>query len=352
MHAVYLARCLRPGPVGALRTGATSSTLVAASSRALRPSMTRRATSDTTRLRLAAPALVAVVAVALGACGGPAAAPTSTTYRPPVGPEAGVTSHYGGTVGRPGEPTTVAAEAATRAYAAQVQGGAAAFVASVGALQADIARGDTATARSDELAAQSDYDGFRDLERGNSVNADSLDELDTDVPAGQTFGGLHAVERDLWTSGPAAGDAASLGAQAPVAQFLLSHLRLGPEAIGVVAVDQLDWAVDQALPSSQEHTSHLGLVDVAATVGAARQAFATVAPLARLVAPGLTATVTSDFATLDAAVAALGPPTTTLDTAVPADLRLAAARQLDATATALARLTATLAPYGTQGAPS
>ena len=301
--------------------------------------------------RLAVPAVVVLVALATGACGTSATATTATT-RPTAGPEAGVTSHYGSAVGRPGQPTTLAAEAATREFAVQVQDATAAFVTSVGALQADMARGDVATARSDELDAQVDYDDFRDLERGNSVNASTLDELDTDMAPGETFGGLHAVERDLWSGGSASTDASALGAQAPVAQYLLSHLRLGPEAIGSVAIDQLDWVVDDALPSSQEHTSHLGLVDVAATVDAARRTMGDIAPLGRLVAPGLTAAATADFTELQADVASLGPPRTTPDSSVSPAARLALSRQLDATASTLARLDARLAPYGTAGAPS
>ena len=302
--------------------------------------------------RLAPAAVVVLVALTAAACGGTSVAGTTTTSRPTAGPEAGVTSHYGSATGRPGQPTTLAAAAATRAFAVQVQDATAAFVTSVGALQSDVARGDVAAARSDELDAQAGYDDFRDLERGNSVNASTLDELDTDVVPGEAFGGLHAVERDLWSGGPTSSDVASLAAQAPVAQYLLSRLRLGPEAIGSVAVDQLDWVVDDALPSSQEHSSHLGLVDVAATVDAAGRAVDDVAPLGRLVAPGLTTTVTADLAGLEAEVASLGPPRTTPDTSVSPAARLALSRQLDAAASTLARLTARLAPYGTAGAPS
>jgi iron uptake system EfeUOB component EfeO/EfeM len=310
--------------------------------------MNRAAT--TPLARLAAPAVVVLVALVTGACGTSTTA--TTTTRPTAGPEAGVTSHSGSAVGQPGQPTTLAAEAATRTFAVQVQDATAAFVSEVTALQADVDRGDVMTARSDELDAQADYDAFRDLERGNSVNASTLDELDTDVTPGETFGGLHAVERDLWTGGSAATDASALGAQAPVAQYLLSHLRLGPEAIGSVTVDQLDWVVDDALPSSQEHTSHLGLVDVAATINAADQAMGDLAPLGRLVAPGLTATTTADFAGLQAQLASLGPPRTTSDTSVSPTARLALSRQLDVTASTLARLDARLAPFGTAGAPS
>jgi len=247
---------------------------------------------------------------------------------------------------------TRAAESATRAYADRVDADTASFVASVGALQSDAASGGMAKAKADEIAAQSAYDGFRALDAQNSINAASLDELSSDVGSDESFGGLHAIERDLWTSGPLDADVAALAGQAPAARFLLSRERLGPEAIGVVAVDQLDWVVDVALPVSQEQYSHLGLVDVAATESAARSSFATIQPLAQLVDPSLAATVSSQFATLDAMVEALGSPGATPDTTVTMAARLALSTQLDATASTLAQLSARLTPYGTAGAPS
>ena len=277
---------------------------------------------------------------------------TTPNTRPTAGPAAGVTSRYGAVVADGALPTTKAALAATHDFADMVNASTATFVAAVTALQTAVAAGDTAGARADQLAAQAAYDSFRVLQSGNAVNASSLDELASDVPPGQSFGGLHAVERDLWGSGPLAVDVDALAGQAPVAQYVLSRERLGPEAIAVVAVDQLTWAVDTALPHSQEVWSHLGLVDVAATVDAARRSFGTVEPLAQLVAPDLTASVHGQFVDLGARIARLGPPTTTPDTSVSAPDRLALSRMLDATASTLARLAARLTPYGTAGAPS
>jgi len=96
----------------------------------------------------------------------------------------------------------------------------------------------------------------------------------------------------------------------------------------------------------------LGLVDVAATESAARQSFAAIQPLAQLVDPSLTATVSDQFAALDTQVAALGPPTSTPDASVTPTARIALSHQLDATASTLARLSARLTPFGTAGAPS
>jgi iron uptake system EfeUOB component EfeO/EfeM len=293
-----------------------------------------------------------VLAVLGTACGTTGAVRPAATTTPYTAPEAGVTSRYGTDSGAPDAPTTVAAINATHAYTAQVQSSAAAFVTAVAALQSDVVRDDVAAARSDELTAQGAYDALRVLESGNTINASALDELATEVPPGQSFGGLHAVERDLWAGGPTAVDVANLATQAPVAQFLLSRERLGPEAIGTTAVDQLDWVTDAALPRSQEQVSHLGLVDVTATVAASAHAFGDIEPLGHLVDPTLTTTVAGQFTVLTAECAALGPPTTTPDTSVSPTARLAVYRQLDATATQLARLSAELAPYGTAGAPS
>lgn len=311
------------------------------------------ATDPRSRPRRVRPAACAVLGMALMAAVGTSCATTTRTAP---------TASTGATATPPstaagGSPVTTpaatgAAQAASRAFSEQLDADTAAFVAAVARLQTDAAAGDMAAARADDLAAQSAYDGFRALEAANAVNGASLDELATDVTAPASFGGLHAVERDLWATGPLSDDVSGLAGQAPVAQFLLSRQRLGAGAVGLVAVDDLDWVVDTALPVSQEQYAHLGVVDVAATEQAARQAFDDVEPLARLVDPDLTAAVAGKFTELDAMVAALGDPTTTPDAAVTSAARLALSQQLDATASALARLVARLAPFGTHGAPS
>jgi hypothetical protein len=308
-----------------------------------------RLRTTTARYRIVAPMAAITVALLGAACGGTVSAPHASA--PQVGPEAGVTSRYGTDTGDSDRETSLAADTATRTYATLVGTWTSGFVTAIDTLQADLAAGHTSAAESDELSAQADYDTFRDLDTGtaSSINASTLDELETEVVPGETFGGLHAVERDLWAGGPAVSDAAGLAAQAPVAEFLLTRMHLGPEAIASVAVDQLTWVVD---PSSQEPVSHLGLVDVDATEAAAAAAFGAVETLAQLVDPALTRTVAGQFATLGTQVAALGAPTTTPDTSVTPAARLALSEQLDATASTLARLAGQLAPFGTQGSPS
>jgi len=241
---------------------------------------------------------------------------------------------------------------ATAGYRAFVNGRTAAFGAAVGQLEAELQDGDLDAARSDELAAQSAYDGFRELENGNTVMASLLDEQVTDVGPDQTFAGLHAVEQDLWSPVPADAPAAaltdtgSLVAQAPVVAYLLAREQLAPATIGTTAVDQLGWVNDVGVREEAEPYSHLDAVDIAATASAARSAFLCIQPLARSIAPALTASVADHFAMLTAQVGALGPPLLRPDDTLSVATRRDLAQQVNGTAGLLAQLSALLVPYG------
>ncbi len=251
-------------------------------------------------------------------------------------------------------PEEGAALAATAAYRRDIDLAAAAFVADIGRLQTDIDTGDLSTARTDELTAQSDYDQFRSLENENAENASTLDELATDVGTGQSFGGLHAIEYDLWASPTtsAAETVAGLATQAQVAEYLLSRTSLSPETIGITAVNELTWANDMAVPYREERYSQRDTVDIAATIGAARTAFLTIQPLARMVSASSTNAVAQQFAKLDQLVHALGPPMQAPDSDLTASTQTAISQHIDATAAALAALSARLVPFGTSGASS
>lgn len=269
-----------------------------------------------------------VVAALAGACGYTA----SARYQP-----SGATPSSGAAHDPTTDPASatavalsVAAGAATETYRTDIGNATAAFVADIGTLQEAVDGGDIGAAKSDELAAQAQYDTFRQLEGSNAVNASTLDELATEVAPNGSFAGLHAVERDLWTSGNARADVAGLSVEAPVAQYLLSRDRLTPEAIGTTAVSELGWVVSTALPGREERFSHLDAVDIAAAVEAADQAFAAIEPVGRTVDPDLTTSVAQVFSSLEADVASLGPLTQVPDAAIPTTLRLSVSQQVDA----------------------
>ncbi len=310
--------------------------------------------------------MLATLAVLGGGCGSATTSPVGRAERASALTPAPESNRYGSTepvAGRRGAPARqAAARVATASYRADVGDDAAAFVAAVDRLHADLVAGDPLTARADELDAQSAYDGFRMLETGNTVIASTLDERASDVGPGRPLAGLHAVERDLWGGSTdqtqaqavaqALADTSGLVAQAPVAQYLLSRDALGPEAIGTTAVAELGWVDDVAVPDDEELYSHLDAVDIAATVGAAQSAFSAVQPLARVVSPALTAAVATSFTVLAAQVTALGHPDQRPDDTIPMTALRSLAQQVDATAAALARLSALLAPYGTSGVGS
>ena len=252
----------------------------------------------------------------------------------------------------------VAAVTATRAFSATIASSSLALVDEVEQLGTALTDGQVPTAKADELTAQADFDRIRVLDSGNTINVSALDGLATGLAAGQPFGGLHAVEQDLWSGGSgtnpgALGDlSAGLVTQAQVAEFLLAKEVLDPEAIGAAGADELSWVNEMAIPGGEELYSHRDTVDIAATVDAADQAFSTIEALSQMVAPALTQTVAGHFAQLLAAVAALGPPDGVSDASLLPGTRLSLSRQVDATATRLAQLAATLVPFGTSGPPS
>ena len=117
-------------------------------------------------------------------------------------------------------------------------------------------------------------------------------------------------------------------------------------------MDDLNWVETTAIPEHEELYSHLDAVDISAGIGAADETFTTVAPLATMVEPALTATVGQRFAALAAEVAALGPTDQTPDASLAAPALLSLSQQVDATAAGYARLSAALAPFGTDGGTS
>jgi iron uptake system EfeUOB component EfeO/EfeM len=230
-----------------------------------------------------------------------------------------------------------------------VTGDAARLVDDLSLVAAAVARGDGSGARSAELAAQSDFDEVRFVDAASPQNAASLDALAGQVPPGATFGGLHAVERDLWLAGNPANDVPSVSVQAAVAREVVAHQSLAPATIVATGVGELDWVIDGAIPGREELYSQRDAVDINGGVTGAEQAFASVEPLACAVDPGGCRTVTSDLASLAASVAALGPTADVPDAALSVAVQRVLSVEAERTADALAALEAPLLPFGTAG---
>jgi iron uptake system EfeUOB component EfeO/EfeM len=288
--------------------------------------------------------LIAAVAPLASACTSPASAPNAPPGLHPSSQPARLASS-----------DRSLAQTASSAYRITMGNDGEALVADVDRLQRDVGSGDIAAAQTDELSAQADYDGIRMvLASADPVIASTLDEDASAVGPGQTLAGLHAVERDLWSSPPgdAPADMTGVVAQAPVAAYLLARDILAPEAIGTTAVDELGWVDAVAIPGHEEALSHLDTVDIAATTGAAHAAYAAIQPLARRVAPALSGSVEHSFAILAAEVAALGPPDQRPDATVPPSTLRSLSQTVNAAASWLAELSARLVPFGTFGPSS
>ncbi len=235
---------------------------------------------------------------------------------------------------------------ATLAFGATVGTAALGYGADLRALAWSVASGDLAAARSDELAAQGRYDALRFLAGTGPSAGWEVDGLSGDVPSGQRLTGLHLVEEDLWDGGDAAAAVSQLVATAPLVEAAYSRLQASPEEIESVAVDELGWVNEVAVPGRAEPYSHLDTVDIAATVGAARAAYEDLGPLVQLLDPAQGAVVARRFDALAGAVGALGTPGTVADAAVPPARLEQVAQDDDATAAALSALGPTLAGYG------
>jgi hypothetical protein len=222
-----------------------------------------------------------------------------------------------------------------------------AFAAASVAIVSDVAAGHRAAAQADELRAQAAYDVFRpDLATGLGPSA-PLDALVVDQDPAVAARGLHALERELWSgslsaAAPLARDVASQGTLIEVSLF---RTVVTPSVMCQRVAESLAWLVANVIASPQERYSHLDVVDVRATIGAAESAVAGVATLARLVAP-------RDGVALAAAMTRLVEvsqevASTVRDSAVPPGWWRTLASALDATLTPLAQMSGALAGYGT-----
>jgi hypothetical protein len=212
----------------------------------------------------------------------------------------------------------------------------------------DAARSRCATARRDELAAQGAYDVLRPVIAADSATAGELDGERWSVGAAR-FGGLHAIERALWTKkGCAAAGrlAAGLAPETLAVGFAFYRVILTPDHVLANAQAELAWAIDVPLTGREEQYSHHDVLDVLSAVAAARAAFDLVAPLGRLAAPGVTRLAAARFAALDQELSVLRAGAATTDGAFPSRSRRALASRLDGALAPLGVLSGLVAGFG------
>jgi len=198
----------------------------------------------------------------------------------------------------------------TTGYGTYVAGQIDAMVEAVTNLQAAVDSGDLesakkayATARTFYEKVESDVEGFVLPGADPTDNSGNLDYL-IDMRASNLdeavgWSGFHAVERDLFKSGEITDGtktyAADLTANVTKLADLAGGLTYKPEDLANGAAGLLEEVQANKIKGEEEKFSHLDLVDFAANVEGAEQAFAYLKPGLKEIDPDLTQTVAQRF---------------------------------------------------------
>ena len=200
-------------------------------------------------------------------------------------------------------------------YAAYVTQEVTNMISATNALRTAVERGDlTASQKAYALArpyyerVESDVDGFILPGFSATNNAGNLDYL-IDMRASNldpTVGwhGFHAVERDLFESRAITANtkqlAAELATNVQKLDSLTKSISYKPEDLANGASDLLEEVQSSKITGEEEAYSHLDLVDFAANVEGAQQAFAYLQPGLRKIDPTLTKQIVAQFASVNA----------------------------------------------------
>jgi iron uptake system component EfeO len=197
------------------------------------------------------------------------------------------------------------------------------MVTAVKNLQTAVDSGDVAAAKKQYALArpfyekvESDVAGFVLPGTDPTDNAGNLDYL-VDMRASNLdpavgWSGFHAVERDLWQGGRITGTtrkyAAGLTANVEKLVSLAKTLTYKPEDLANGAAGLLEEVQSNKIKGEEELYSHLDLVDFAANVEGAQQAFANLEPGLKKIDPTLTQQVADRFTAVTEALKAYQDP--------------------------------------------
>lgn len=204
--------------------------------------------------------------------------------------------------------------AGTAAYASYVNGVVDSMVTAVDRLKSDIDSGNLAQARRDYPLArpfyeriESDVDGFVLPGFKATENAGNLDYL-IDMRASNLdpavgWHGFHAIERDLFRNARITHETRRLATELQKNVRTLDEqvktLKYKPEDLANGAADLLEEVQTTKITGEEEAFSHDDLVDIAANVEGARQAFAFLAPGLQKIDANLTRQVMMQFAAVN-----------------------------------------------------
>ncbi|ROP61020.1 iron uptake system protein EfeO [Curtobacterium sp. ZW137] len=184
------------------------------------------------------------------------------------------------------------------------------MVTAVKQLQTDIDAGDLDAAKKDYADArpyyehvESDVDGFVKQGYKATDNAGNLDYLidmrESNLDDAVGWSGFHAVERDLFQTGAISDGtkqyAKDLTANVELLAKLVPTLDYKPEDLANGAAGLLEEVQSNKITGEEEAYSHIDLVDLAANVEGARQAFAYLKPGLTKLDPTLTKQIAAQF---------------------------------------------------------
>ena len=182
----------------------------------------------------------------------------------------------------------------TKDYAAYVSGQVDSMNAAVGALNTAVQAGDVDQAKAAYAKvrpyyerAESNVEGFvlpGFKPEDNAGNLDYLVDMRESTPVDPAVGwsGLHAVERDLWQKGAITDETKKFGtdlvANTAKLKGVVADLEYRPEDLANGAADLIEEVQSGKISGEEEQFSHLDLLDFAANVEGAQQAYASLRP--------------------------------------------------------------------------
>ncbi len=193
----------------------------------------------------------------------------------------------------------------------------------VGNLKTAVDSGDVAAAKKQYALARPFYEKVESAVEGfvlpgykpgdNAGNLDYLiDMRESNLDPAVGWHGFHAIERDLYQNGAITDQtktyAAELVANTTKLAGLAKTLTYKPEDLANGAAGLLEEVQSNKIKGEEELYSHLDLVDFAANVEGAEQAFAYLKPGLTKIDPTLTATVAKQFDNVNAALVTYQDP--------------------------------------------
>jgi iron uptake system component EfeO len=212
----------------------------------------------------------------------------------------------------------------TKGYGTYVDGVVAGMVTAVDNLKTAVDSGNLNEAKTQYALArpfyeriESDVEGFVLPGFSPTDNAGNLDYLidmrQSNLDPVVGWHGFHAIERDLWQNGAITADTQKLATelQTNVTKLskLVDTLNYKPEDLANGAASLLEEVQSEKIKGEEEAFSHLDLVDFAANVEGAQQAFAFLEPGLKRIDLALTKQVNTQFGNVNAMLKTYEDPT-------------------------------------------